>query len=278
MKTQTFDIRVALLGYVSAGKSTVLNAMLQKKCSQVAMRRTTAGVNLFRLYSKESKGMEGSTAKEQDMDWNPEPDTMHTPEQALRQITIDNEKLRQMNSVHETTFNIELDEPLCDMRKDTALVLIDIPGLNEAGSKDMYRDYVVEKWDTFDCVVVVMDVFQGVNTEEQVQLLEIVNESVKESKDIPIIVLCNKVDDPENKEVQELVKEIKQKVDSIFEGSPVDFFAISAENAFVYRTASRLSLDDFKSLDEALIHKIGSEEVGKSKWRRLSMDDRYRTA
>jgi ribosome biogenesis GTPase A len=29
MKTQAFEIRVALLGYVSAGKSTVLNALLQ---------------------------------------------------------------------------------------------------------------------------------------------------------------------------------------------------------------------------------------------------------
>jgi GTPase SAR1 family protein len=48
----TFEIKVALLGYVSAGKSTVLNAMLQGKYSEVAMRRTTAGVNLFRIHEK----------------------------------------------------------------------------------------------------------------------------------------------------------------------------------------------------------------------------------
>jgi predicted GTPase len=57
------------------------------------------------------------------------------------------------------------------MRKDTKLVLVDVPGLNEAGSKDMYRDYVNAKWDTFDCVIVVMDVFLGVNKKRSTNFL-----------------------------------------------------------------------------------------------------------
>jgi GTPase SAR1 family protein len=55
MKTPTFEIKVALLGYVSAGKTTVLNALLRDKFSEVAMRRTTAGVNFFRVHTT-SKG------------------------------------------------------------------------------------------------------------------------------------------------------------------------------------------------------------------------------
>jgi hypothetical protein len=39
------------------------------------------------------------------------------------------------------------------MRKDTKLV-VDIPGVNEAGSCDKYMKHVKEKWATFDCVVV----------------------------------------------------------------------------------------------------------------------------
>jgi GTPase SAR1 family protein len=58
MKTHTFEIKVALLGHVSAGKSTVLNAMLRDKFSEVSMRRTTAGVNFFRLHTKVPKDNE----------------------------------------------------------------------------------------------------------------------------------------------------------------------------------------------------------------------------
>jgi hypothetical protein len=43
-------------------------------------------------------------------------------------------------------------------------VVVDIPGINEAGSCDKYMKYVKEKWATFDCVVVVMDGKQGVNS------------------------------------------------------------------------------------------------------------------
>jgi GTPase Era involved in 16S rRNA processing len=86
------------------------------------------------------------------------------------------------------------------MRKDTKLVVVDIPGINEAGSCDKYMKHVKEKWATFDCVVVVMDGKQGVNSEEQVNLLNLVKESM-DTKEVPVIILCNKVDDPTTKKL-----------------------------------------------------------------------------
>jgi hypothetical protein len=53
------------------------------------------------------------------------------------------------------------------------------------------------------------------------------------------------------------------------------FIPISAENAFVYRTASRLSFEDFCNLDNTLIEKLGREEVGKQKWRKLSQQEKH---
>jgi len=50
MKTHdTFDIKVALIGSVSVGKSTVLNALLGDTFSPVAFKQTTAGINSFRI-------------------------------------------------------------------------------------------------------------------------------------------------------------------------------------------------------------------------------------
>jgi GTP1/Obg family GTP-binding protein len=40
-----------------------------------------------------------------------------------------------------------------------------------------------------------MDGKQGVNSEEQVNLLNLVKESM-DTKEVPVIILCNKVDDP----------------------------------------------------------------------------------
>ena len=75
--TKPLEIKVALLGYVSVGKSTILNALFQDKyagasmessvatrettnvskrlilvsahIAEVSMRRTTAGINFFRI-------------------------------------------------------------------------------------------------------------------------------------------------------------------------------------------------------------------------------------
>jgi small GTP-binding protein len=224
----SFEIKVALLGYVSAGKSTVLNALLQGKFSQVAMRRTTAGVNKFRIHhdhagsrvQRNNTSTQAAAAAGQAANNGSVTDTTSTLRSAeftLNQITHDNAILRQTNQVLESTFDIELDDPLCSMRKDTKLVLIDIPGLNEAGSNDLYRTYINEHWDTFDCVIAVMDVFQGVNTDEQVQLLELIRDNNSSKKCVPFIVLCNKMDDPDDDEVQMLVTEVRLKVHEIFQ-------------------------------------------------------------
>jgi GTPase SAR1 family protein len=231
MQARKIEIKVALLGHVSAGKSTVINALLQGKFAEVGMRRTTAGINSFRLHCKE-KLEEDSVDGDTSPSGNERDDTMkelsleseeyHTADSSFAHIVHDNSNLRETNEIQESSFDVELDEPLCTMHKHTSLVLIDIPGLNEAGSKSLYSNFVNDMWTTFDCVVAVMDVFQGVNTEEQVQLLQLIKDNVDSKKEIPVIVLCNKVDDLENEEVMMLVDEVRQKVDDIF-GSKTSF-------------------------------------------------------
>jgi hypothetical protein len=53
------------------------------------------------------------------------------------------------------------------------------------------------------------------------------------------------------------------------------FVPISAQNAFIYRAASRLSYQEFTKLDKGLVDKLGCEEFGKSKWRKLTQDEKY---
>jgi hypothetical protein len=49
-------------------------------------------------------------------------------ESTLKEICDDNVKLREADEVQEKWFDIELKKVLIPMRKDTRLVLVDIPG------------------------------------------------------------------------------------------------------------------------------------------------------
>jgi GTPase SAR1 family protein len=122
MLLQTFEIKVALLGCVSVGKTTVLNALLQDKFSEVSMRRTTAGVNFFsvsatRRRSKrkkpdrcESEGGRKSPKKVDDTisehtedkeEWSIIVDDPKTAESSLEGITADDSELRKTNKIQE---------------------------------------------------------------------------------------------------------------------------------------------------------------------------------
>jgi GTPase SAR1 family protein len=236
--TKPFEIKIALLGYVSVGKTTVLNALLKDKFSEVSMRRTTASVNYFRIHTTAPTASDSTAATPTaTID-----ELLFSPTETLGVITKDNAKLRDSGTflhcnkgvVHEKTFDVEIDEPFInEMRADTQLVLVDIPGLNEADTKDIYRDNVTNKlWSTFDCVIVVMDVSQDLNTEKQVQLLELVKQNCMEKKNIPILVVCNKVDDPDNVELMELVSEVRVKVELIFSNNQHVRFAFGSESQF----------------------------------------------
>lgn len=172
------------------------------------MRRTTAGINFFRINAQKNESTE-------ETGWTPDTEEPQDASSILEKTIADNKVLRTANVIQERVFDIELDEPLCEMRKDTSLVIVDIPGLNEADSSEMYMDYVGQQWDTYDCVIVVMDALKGVNTEEQVSLLKFVKEKQAMMRDVPIIVLCNKVDDSDHEEVSLLVDEVRAKVDCL---------------------------------------------------------------
>ena len=322
----SFEIKVALLGNVSAGKSTVLNALLRDKFSEVAMKRTTAGVNYFSVYKKpasdedavkgnddssssSSSGEEKETNQESKQEdpssspphWNNLAEDPHSAEATLKIITEDNRsKLSSTDStVQEKHFDVELDphNQLVEMRADTKLVLVDIPGLNEAGAFDQYKKFVCDKWHTFDCVVIVMDAKQGVNTQDQVFLLGLVKDNLARKKQVPVIILCNKVDDPQDEEQAELVDEARAEVEKIFgvecrkeslrrileqedhddmRNSSPTFIPISAISAYTQLSASQMSLEKFTSFDNDLIEKLGREQIGRRRWNKLTEEEKIK--
>ncbi|CAB9505888.1 expressed unknown protein [Seminavis robusta] len=288
------EIRVALLGHVSVGKTTVLNAILGDKFGEVSMRRTTAGINFFRIVPSTL-----ATTEEKDQEEIKPADKVH------EEIEASNKKLRESQQIEEKWFTIQIDKQLCEMREKTSLVMVDIPGINEADTNSIYMNYVQENWKDFDCVIVIMDARQGVNTEEQVGLLRLVKENLAAKKHVPVIVMFNKVDDPDDKEQAVLVKESQDKIAKMFavgcrdqalkqlpklsgkKGamhtvSTSDLYPIvipvSAIRAYFYRAASTLSYDKFRTkFDLEIVDKIGREEFGRRKWERMPLEKKYKS-
>jgi small GTP-binding protein len=302
MTQKPFDINVAVVGNVSAGKSTLLNALLRAKYSEVSMKRTTAGINYFRIHTKGTSMNEESPMDDDDTkgEWVEMIENPHTAESALQEITVDNALLRETNTILEKYFDIELEDNFCtDVHSNARLVLVDIPGLNEAQTGTKYQEYLTSKWRSFDCIIVVMDAKQGVNTDDQVNLLKFVKKN-QEIRWQPVIILCNKVDDPEDEEQSEMVLEARKEVERVFEVTdraeamtkilqpgPSDatavksllpaFLSFSASHAYFHQTVSLLSFEAFKKFDDKdLIEKYGKEYVGRAKWKGLSADEKIK--
>jgi small GTP-binding protein len=268
------EIKIAILGNVSVGKTTLINALFRNTYGEVSMKRTTAGINYFHVDSQQQEGQRAA---------NGEPNrkrrrvAVQNADDVLQEITTLNKTLRANPKIQEKHFTVRTD-PLVDMLDDVELVFVDVPGLNESGgASQLYKDFVKEKWATFDYVIIVMDVTQGVNTGEQVDLLKFASENRAEIRDIPILVVINKVDDKEDAEIKNMAAEITQEVKKIFAtrllaaGSARQtvpkIIALSAEYAYIYRACSQLGRDSFRKLDQKYINKIGVAEFGRA-WTR----------
>jgi hypothetical protein len=131
---------------VSAGETTVLNALFRDKFGEVSMKRTTAGVNYCCIATaspseeEDTTNAPGADSHETNppQEWSLVADNPRSASSTHKEIAEDNIKLRESNQVQEKWFDIELPKELCGMHKDTKLVVVDIPEINETGSCDKH--------------------------------------------------------------------------------------------------------------------------------------------
>jgi hypothetical protein len=151
--------------------------------------------------SPSNKGSDDSNkAAAQPNSWLHLSENPRTAVSILKEIVDDNRtKLSAAVSltVQEKFFEVELDHDLVKMRSDTRLVLVDVPGLNEAWATfEQYKAHVSDQWRNFDC----RRACHGRQTwrhGDHVFLLRFVTTMLATKKLLPLIVLCNKADDEE---------------------------------------------------------------------------------
>jgi GTPase Era involved in 16S rRNA processing len=290
-------INVAIFGCVSVGKSTFLNMLMKDMYSDCHIKRTTT---MPQVYHELSKHEFDAMSDEKQQDWDRKLSDLNSireknssvnkecmEEQALKGVSIKIEDIKPLEYVV---------PPIRDFIKtmsdqhgnNVTLNIFDMPGLNDSMSKDVYFEYVKTNFHMYDIVIFVMDIGSALNTNDEVEILTLVLQGIKDNKakniNTELISVLNKCDEldfsgaspkPEDPEEQEMVEQacaiIAVKIAEMDVGIELHTSCVSSEHAFIYRMCGDNKVD---SLDIKYINKIGKLECSQRDWKKLLDNDK----
>ena len=234
-------VKIGIIGEVSVGKSTLLNALVSKYLSSTSLKRTTYVPFLF----KNSQ----------------DPDRNETIEETINEANSTKENL---------TEPIEFKTKI-SFSDDKDLSLIDFAGVNDGAEIDSKMENVFFNYlSNLDYVIYVTDSNSTMTLKSEraffTKLANKINENSKNGNIIKLIVIFNKYDDiseegEENSEVDEIIEESKEFMNVLI---TYDSFKISAQKMMVKNIISFNSYA-IKFIPNIVVHKILCEFHGKKK-------------
>lgn len=254
------NIHIAIIGPVSAGKSTLLNGLFATTYSQMKKKRTTMMPNIYQttFNDKEVDSFEVIQKKNQDSN-----------EQIF--------KLRESGQYNQSHFKeiIHKVKPIDDFielpDKNATYKINDLPGINDQDCQ-IYYDYIKNNSHNIDVYILVFDINSPLNRTDEVKIIQEITNHVKINKQSYVHILINKCDDitfddkdkfrfddEENQEsYDECVKTINKFMKDVIDR--VTISPLRSSLLYTYRTA----IYNIDSLDEKQIDNIIKEECGKS--------------
>ncbi|CAD7952759.1 unnamed protein product [Amoebophrya sp. A25] len=161
-----FQLKVAVLGNQSVGKTTMINSIFQDQFGSVSDRRCTAGVHHYHIeilppQQEQPKTMIQSLTSVFLGAGKPE---VRPAAQVYDQVVATDKKLRRSmgcESVEECHWNVKCPEIVSTdstiPNQGVDLVFVDIPGLNCPDKGDQYKRYVENHFSEFDYFLVMVD-------------------------------------------------------------------------------------------------------------------------
>ncbi len=273
-----FEINIGLFGCVSVGKSTFLNAVVGHQYSDTEMKKTTMVPQVYI-----------------------EKDESEMSTKSIREINREvNETIGKM--IEKNHFSIDKCKPLyhridkiCDLF-DTNIIdtnirinIYDIPGLNDSASKDIYFEWVRQNIKSFDVIIFMTDINQGLNNSDEIEILNLLMSFVIKHN-LRMICLMNKCDDIyfdekendlvfEEKEQQNIYIQANNLLADIAKSHGIDydseyytpFYPISSENCFIYQA---LLNNREHNMDKIHINRLCKNECGANQWKRMDSDQK----
>lgn len=262
------NIQIVVLGPVSAGKSTFLNGLFSTTFSDMKRKKTTMLPQVYQIINNKK-----------DID---------TDQKIIERNRESNKKILELRDRNEYKIIDEvithrvapiddfLEVP--DKNIQCTYQIIDMPGLN-CGGDAIYYDYIRKTSQLIDIYILLFDINSGLNTTDEINILNLVNDEIKKNGNGYVHVIMNKCDDisydinnenPDLKddELEELWYRSKDIVEKHLKDVPATMRSISAmcsSKLYVARGAKH----NIESLDEKAINDLISYEVGKRELDRL---------
>jgi len=266
------NIHIAILGPVSAGKSTFLNALLSNTYSDMMRKKTTMLPQIYQTTTNLK-----------------EVDSVEEIKEKNRKSNEEILKMRESGQYNQSHFKeliykvkpidnfIELPDKKCTYS------LCDMPGLNCSGGGDvMYYNYLEQNSHKIDVYILVFDINSALNTTDEVKILQEVNKYIQKNKHGYVHILVNKCDyvefEDNNKfkftddELNDLYKRVQEIVDknitNLPNNSKVSISPICSSDLYIYRAA----INNIESLDENQLDDIIKKECGKREFLKLQKE------
>lgn len=258
------NIRIAIVGPVSAGKSTVLNSLFVEQYSDMKIRRTTMLPQVYTETNDDTNNIDTNQILNNNTDMN-------------NQIINKQVELSTNNCI-EIPYNVPRVFDLIDLHKNTFLEIYDLPGLDDGETEQIYFDYLKKNFKKMDIVLFVINIEEALNTSGSRRILDEIITNVKNNHNLPkhLCVLVNKCDDMdenqdfEDEEFEEMFTQAKRVIDEKTNDIPnlkTTIVKYCAQDAYIYRTFKKNNKAELDMKNKA---KFGVNEVGKNKWKKMT--------
>lgn len=264
MPTPIDNQQVFLLGEVSVGKTTLIEAMFCSKHQrgQTSLKRTT----MVPMKFHESAGL-------------------HSHHEGVAIARRNAELIKSSEAGIPLTIKdcIPLEFSGCMLHMGCpnkySRTITDIPGLNDARTRNVYYKYMEKNFSSCNVVLFVIDITSGLNTSDEMDILNLITsntlQAIAQGKDIQTIVIANKVDDMvldddgiprPTDELAVMYEQISSTVTKKFAECGISdhlagIIPLSANDAYIYRMID-LYASSF-ALSNMAKTRIGINEVGK---------------
>ena len=268
------QINIAIVGAVSAGKSTLLNTIFAKTYSHCKIKRTTMTPQIYYEYDGKSPSKASKSIREENKAIN---DLLIKKTENQEQISIED--------IKEAKYIVPKIYKFTKLVKDVFLSIYDIPGLNDARTKDLYFQYLENNFYKFDIILFVIDINSALNTSDEIDILTKIILNCKANYDKygihnKLLILANKCDEMSlndkgqllleeelDEMLQQITTQVAQKVDEIYSDLEYHIQPLSSEDSYIYRILERNPESD---LDMKYLNKFGYMEFGRTRWNKLS--------
>ncbi len=260
------NVNLCFVGGVSTGKSTGLNGVFCQKLTDCKIKRTTMVPTVYVEHETGSIGF--------------------SSEEIFQEISNKNKILieKTENSVETTdsdykelVFHVgKLDMKILD---GAYVNIYDIPGLNDARTKNIYYSYLEKQFHLFNVILFYVDINSGLNTSDEMDILKFIASRTashrKNNRKVYTLVIVNKADDMQLNsddelvligEMEEMFNQVVSTVNNEFKQHDIEqqllgIIPFCALDAYLYRMVKKYG-ENFK-LTPQQIQKIGVNEMGK---------------